>query len=116
VRAALDADRALTLSRRHGQRGWEAWTLRLLGEIVVGQAPLDLAAAEARFRDAVTLAAELEMRPLLAHCRFGLGTASARAGKKELARTDLNAALDEYRAMAMPHWVTRAQSLLSGVA
>jgi DNA-binding SARP family transcriptional activator len=115
-KAASTAARALTLSRDHGQRGWEAWTLRLLAEIAARQDPLDLAAAEAYFRDAQALAGKLGMRPLLAHCRLGLGTAYARAGKKELARTVLAAALGEYCAMAMSYWVTRAESLLSGFA
>jgi DNA-binding SARP family transcriptional activator len=114
--AAVTAHRAFALSRQHGQRGWEAWARRGLADIAGREAAFDLAAVETRFRDAVALAHELEMRPLLAHCRCGLGTAYARADREELARTELEAALGEYRAMAMPYWVTRAESLLSHIA
>ena len=114
--AAVTAHQALTLSRRHRQRGWEAWARRGLADITARKEPFDLATVETRFRDAITLAHELEMRPLLAHCRCGLGTAYAGANRKELARTELESALGEYRAMAMPYWVTRAESMLSDIS
>lgn len=50
------------------------------------------------------------MRPLAAHCRLGLGTVYRRAGDGARARTETAAALDAYRAMQMPHWITRAKA------
>jgi tetratricopeptide (TPR) repeat protein len=65
--------RALELSRAHGQRGNEAHMCRLLGEIASrreeGAAPTD-----DLYRQSLTLATELGMRPLVAHCHRGLGT------------------------------------------
>ena len=68
------AERALKLARTHRQRGHEAWALRLLGEIAVRAEPPDPKSAESRYRQAIALARELEMRPLLARCCQGLGT------------------------------------------
>ncbi|HKB25637.1 MAG TPA: AAA family ATPase, partial [Methylomirabilota bacterium] len=113
--AARTAARALTLSRQHGQRGWEAWALRLHGELAARREPLDLAAAEAHFRAAAALAGDQGMRPLLAHCRLGLGTACGHAGMADRARAELAAALAEYRAMEMPYWRDRAAAELAKV-
>jgi DNA-binding SARP family transcriptional activator len=108
--AARAAERALAMSRRHGQRGWEAWTLRLQGEVAMGCDPQDVERAEASFRAAGALGQELAMRPLRAHCRLGLGVVYRRAGKRDRAREEIDAALAEYRAMDMPYWLARAEA------
>jgi hypothetical protein len=110
--AARCADSALELARRHGQRGWEAWALRLHAETAARREPSDLTTVEARFAAATALAAELAMRPLLAHCRLGSGRAYARADVKDRAREELQSALDEYRAMDMPYWREHAERAL----
>src|SRR3989442_2374014 len=97
--AAQCAESALELARRFGQRGWEAWALRLDAQVAARREPLDVASIEARFGEAAALASELGMRPLLAHCRLGLGTVCARDGMKERAREEVTAALAGYRAM-----------------
>ena len=68
--ASETAGVGLELSRKHMERGHEAWCLRLLGEIASrGGRPKD---AEIHLREAIALAAALGMRPLLAHCHLGL--------------------------------------------
>ena len=74
------AQRALEQAREHTERGNEAWALHLLGEIAAQHTPPDVATAEAHYRAAMTLATELGMRPLLAHCHLGLGTLAGRTG------------------------------------
>jgi len=64
----------------------QAWALRLLGEIASRSDPPDVEPAEGRDRQALALAAELGMRPLLAHCHFGLGKLYRRTGKRERAQ------------------------------
>ena len=108
--ASRVAGDALTLARKLGERGWEAWTLRLVGEIALECSPAD---AEPHYREASTRATELGMRPLLAHCRLGLGKAYARAGMKERAREEHEAALGAYRAMEMAYWCTRVEHALA---
>ena len=43
------ANRALTLTREHGERGNEAWALRLLGEVVSQAHQPDMATAEGQY-------------------------------------------------------------------
>ena len=64
------------------------------------------------YRQALALADELGMRPLLAHCHFGLGILYNRIGRPEQARTELSAAIELYRAMEMTFWLERAETAL----
>ena len=68
------AERALALAREHQERGHQAYALRLLGDIAAQREPPECEQAEAYYHQALTLAEELGMRPLLAHCHLGLGT------------------------------------------
>jgi tetratricopeptide (TPR) repeat protein len=95
------AQHALDLSREYQQRGYQADVLRLLGEIAAHHTPPEVAQAEAYYRQALALAAELGMRPLQAHCHRGLGTLYTTGGKVEQARTELAMAIELYRTMAM---------------
>ena len=54
------------------ERGHEAWALRLLGEIAVRADSPDPEAAVTYYAQALALAGELGMRPLVAHCHRGL--------------------------------------------
>src|SRR5262249_26604911 len=60
---------ARDLPRSPGSRGTEAIALRLLGETMA----CDAKAASDHYSAALSQAAELCMRPLAAHCHFGLG-------------------------------------------
>ena len=50
--ALLSAQRALALTRTHGERGYQAYALRLLGDIHAQHEPPDDALAETHYRDA----------------------------------------------------------------
>ena len=103
------ADRAVMLTRQRGERGDEAWALRLLGEIASHPDRLDVATAEAHFGAAMALASERDMRPLVAHCRFGLGTLYGRTGDRARAQEHLTAATRMYREMDMPFWLEKSE-------
>jgi len=60
--ARARADRAVMLARGRGNAGYEAWALRLLGDVTMHRARLDVATAAAHYGAAMTLAAELDMR------------------------------------------------------
>jgi tetratricopeptide (TPR) repeat protein len=107
--------RALEHSRAHKERGHEAWALRLLGEIHAQQDPPAVESAEESYRQALSLASELEMRPLQAHCHRGLGLLYAKSGPREDARADLSAAIDLYRAMEMTFWLPQTEATLAQV-
>jgi class 3 adenylate cyclase/tetratricopeptide (TPR) repeat protein len=107
------AERGLEDARHQGERGTEAWALRLLGEIAARAEPPEVEEAEARYREALALAEELGMRPLVAHCHLGLGTLYQRVGRGEPARAELAAAIELYRAMEMPYWLEKAERTLT---
>jgi tetratricopeptide (TPR) repeat protein len=110
--ASQQARHVLERSRDLKQRGHEAYTLRLLSEIAAQRQPPDTEAAVAAYRQAMTLADELGMRPLATHCHLGLGTLYARTGRREQARAELSAAMARYRAMDMTFWLSRAEAAL----
>jgi tetratricopeptide (TPR) repeat protein len=107
------AERALKLSCDHQERGNQAWALRLLGEVRSHQDPPQVKPAETCYREALALASELGMRPLVAHCHLGLGALYNQMGWLEQARPELSAAIELYRAMEMAFWVTRAEAILA---
>ena len=72
--ASAVAERALAFTRADKGRGNQAWTLRLLGEIASHRDPPEIEPADTHYQEALTLATELGMRPLQAHCHRGLGT------------------------------------------
>jgi tetratricopeptide (TPR) repeat protein len=109
------AERALALTREHQERGNEAYALRLLGEIAAYRTPPDVDQAAAHYRQALALAEELGMRPLQAHCHFGLGTLYAATGQREPARAELATAIAMYRAMEMTFWLPQAEAALAQV-
>jgi class 3 adenylate cyclase/tetratricopeptide (TPR) repeat protein len=108
---AVDAaDRALNLSREHKERGFEAWVLRLLGEIASNQNPPDVETAEHNYRQATSRAEELGMRPLVAHCHLGLGKLYRRTGDRQQAREHLATATTMYREMDMRFWLEQVDA------
>jgi class 3 adenylate cyclase/tetratricopeptide (TPR) repeat protein len=109
------AVQALDLARTYKERGHEAWVLRLLGEIAAHGDPPQVEPAEAYYCQALTLADDLGMRPLLAHCHYGLGALYLKAGRLEPARLELTAAIALYRAMDMTFWLPQAEAALAQV-
>ena len=106
------AEHAVTLARERGERGQEAWALRLLGEVVAHQKAPDVATAETHFGFAMTLATELGMRPLIAHCHLGLGTLYRGSGDHAKAQEHLTIAATMYREMDMGFWLQKAEAEL----
>jgi class 3 adenylate cyclase/tetratricopeptide (TPR) repeat protein len=104
---------ALARAREHKERGAEAWTLRLLGDIAMHRDPLEAEAAEAHYRQALALAEELGMRPLQAHCHLGLGMLYGKIGQLEGARAELSTASELYRAMEMTFWLHPVEAALA---
>jgi tetratricopeptide (TPR) repeat protein len=107
------AARVLVLSSERQERGYQAYALHLLGEIVARRVPPEVEQAEAFYHRALALANELGMRPLLAHCHFGLGILYNRIGHPEQARAELSAAVELYRAMEMTFWLEHVEAVLA---
>jgi tetratricopeptide (TPR) repeat protein len=109
------AEHALAHARAHHQRGHQAYALRLLGDIAARRDPPESAQAEAHYRQALALANELGMRPLVAHCHLGLGNLYLKSRRRDEARAELSAAIELYRAMEMTFWLPEAQRALAEV-
>ena len=107
--AADFASRALDLAREHDERGHQAWALRFLADVTAHREPTGTGAAE-RYRQALGLADELGMRPLVAHCRFGLGRLHRRTGSLHEAQEHFTTAATMYREMEMRLWWEQAEA------
>jgi hypothetical protein len=107
--AASHALESLTLARRLGARGYEAHALCLTGDIAATAGAED---AEGYYRQAMTLAEHRDMRPLVAHCHFGLGRLHRRRGDPEHAQQHLTTAMAMYHEMGMTYWPEQAEAEL----
>jgi tetratricopeptide (TPR) repeat protein len=102
--------RALELSRQRGERGHEAYALRLIGEIAWRRDADDLPAAEEPYQRALALAEELGMLPLAAHCHLGLGALYRGGDRRTQAEEHLAVAAAAFRDMDMRFWLERAEA------
>jgi class 3 adenylate cyclase/tetratricopeptide (TPR) repeat protein len=109
------SDRVLQLCRERGERGYEAWVLRFLGEVALHHDTFDLIEAEGHYRQSLAVAGELSMRPLVVHCHFGLGMLCQRLGKRDEAQEHLNTATAMYGEMGMHFWLEQAQAELNRI-
>ena len=114
--AALAGRRARDLAREKGERGNEGWALHLLGEAGAQLEPGTSAEAERHYQDAMKLAQELEMRPLLARCHLGLGQLYRRTGKRQEAMEHLTTAMLMHREMGLRFWLEQAEAEMGELA
>ena len=113
--AAPAALRGLAAAQEHKERGVEGYALRLLAEIATQADPPNADQAERYYQQALALAEELGMRPLVAHCHLGLGTLYRKIGRGEDAQAELTTAAKLYREMEMTFWLEKAQAALGQV-
>jgi tetratricopeptide (TPR) repeat protein len=107
VEAEQMAMRALERAQSQEQRGNEARVRWVLGEIAARSAPAE---ADGRYRSALALARELDMRPLVAHCHLGLSKLYRRTGKRQDTQEHLTLAITMYRKMDMRLWLEQAEA------
>jgi len=111
--ALATATEALDLCRARDERGREAYALRLLGKITAARDPVDFQTVDDYYRQAIELARQLGMRPLMADCHLSLGILYNKMGNLDQARSEISAAIDLYRAMRMTSWLSRAEAALA---
>jgi class 3 adenylate cyclase len=102
--------RAIEFCERHP--GYGADALHLLGEIASHPERFDAETAEARYRAALARATSGNMRPLIAHCHFGLGKLPERRGRPDQTCAHLATATAMYREMAMPFFLQQAEAAM----
>jgi DNA-binding SARP family transcriptional activator len=111
--AAAYARWALPHARGRSERRLEALALWLLAGIAARRDPPDLPDSQASYLEALTLAAQLGMRPLVAHCHLGLGNLYRRTGRWQKAQEHLGTATAMYREMDMQFWLEQAKAEIS---
>src|SRR5207248_11126458 len=110
-RDALEAaTRGIERGRSTRHAAHEAWAAWALGEAESHRDPVNAEDAVAAYRQAMALAEERGMRPLLAHCHLGLGRLQRRLGKPHQAREHLTTAAAMYREMQMALWLEPAEA------
>ena len=82
--------------------------LQLLGDIETHPDVLDAERGQDCYADALALAEERGMRPLVAHCHLGLGRLHRATGDGARAREHLVTAAAMYREMDMRFWLQEA--------
>jgi class 3 adenylate cyclase/tetratricopeptide (TPR) repeat protein len=101
------AKRAIECARG-GFHGHMAYTQHLLGDIAAHPARFNPEEGEDCYRQALRIATDRRMRPLVAHCHLGLGRLYLRTGKREEAGQHLTEAMTLYREMDMTFWLEQA--------
>jgi tetratricopeptide (TPR) repeat protein len=104
------AQQAVSLAQRHQERSHEAWSLRLLGEIASRRDRPAVERAEGYYQEALALAGDLGMRPLVAHCHLHLGKLFRNTDQQVQAREYLMTAATMYREMDMHPWLDQAEA------
>jgi class 3 adenylate cyclase/tetratricopeptide (TPR) repeat protein len=109
--AEREAVQAVALARAKGERGIEARILHLMGEVGLRRDAPRPSAIDA-YRGALSLATELDLRPLAALCHLGIGKFHQRTGAAERAREHLITAAAMLRSMEMRLWLEEAEARL----
>jgi len=102
------ADRAVEYSPRHP--GFAAHGHHLLGDIAAHPDQFDAEGAKVHYQESLALAEPRGMRPLVAHCRLGLGKLLWHTGKQQEAREHLTTATTMYREMDMRFYLEQAET------
>jgi class 3 adenylate cyclase/tetratricopeptide (TPR) repeat protein len=90
--------------------GFAAHALHLLGDIAIHPEEFDIEEGELHYRKALALAEPRGMRPVIAHCHFGLGKLYQRTGISAQAREHLTTATTMYREMDMRFYLEQAEA------
>ena len=104
-------NRSLELSQTHGQHAQKAEALVVRGAIASAGDTPDPELAHGSIDEALVVAEQLKMRPLVAHCHLGLGKLYRRTGKREQAQEHLTTATTMYREMGMTYWLEKAEAM-----
>ena len=82
----------------------------MLGNIAAHPDRVEIDTAQEHYRQALALAEELGLRPLMARCTLGLAVLYRRAGKRQQVREHLTIATTIYREMGMRFWLEQAEA------
>jgi tetratricopeptide (TPR) repeat protein len=101
--ATETVSRALKLSDKREERGFETWAMLVMARI--NDAAERMEEAKQWYRRALQSASNLSMRPLVAHCHKGLANSYLRSGNEKEAQLKNKTALEIYRSLGMTYWL-----------
>ena len=104
------AERAVKHASASQEPGHRAYALRLLGKVTAHQDSPEIEPAAHHYRQALALAEELGMRPLVAHGHLDLGKLYRRTGRPEEALEHCTTATAMYHEMDMTYWLEQAEA------
>jgi len=110
------ANRALDLALQAKERGYQAWVLKLLGDIAAYGERKETEQPARYYREALSLATDLGMQPLEAHCHLSLGELFAQISQSDKARKELSTAIELYRLMEMTAGLREVEIALAKIA
>jgi tetratricopeptide (TPR) repeat protein len=113
--ALAEAERGREVGVDSGERRADATYHHLAGVIAARRDPPLADVAEEHFRRGLTLADELGIRPIRAHCHLELGTLYRDVRRRERAGEELTTARAMYDEMGMHDALTRACAALAGL-
>jgi predicted ATPase/class 3 adenylate cyclase len=114
--ALKHAKQAVALATETKEQGYQAWALKLLGDIAARKNSPGPEPPAEYYNRALALAKELGMRPLEAHCHMGLGSLYVATDKRERAHAEFSTAKELYDIMGMPFWLMQAEVALKPLA
>jgi tetratricopeptide (TPR) repeat protein len=115
-KAVKTAEEALRVFRQTEEICFGAWAIYVMAKIQSETGSEQIGQATHTYRRAISLAEELKMRPLLAHCHLDLGKFYNGRGEIKKARSELMKAIDLYRSLDMRFWLPKTEALLSEVS
>jgi hypothetical protein len=86
--------------------------MKLMADIAAQGDEAEFAKADDFYNRGMSVAVELGMRPLEAHCHFGLGKLHLKAAHSKAAKRELTKAVALYREMDMRFWLAKAELAL----
>ncbi|MGD2099005.1 MAG: hypothetical protein PVG35_15615 [Desulfobacterales bacterium] len=95
--------RALKLSNKREERGFEAWAKFVKAGI--NDAADQFKEAGQWYRSALRQASNLSMRPLVANCHKGLANSCLHLGNIKEAQLEDEMAVEIYRSLGMAYWL-----------
>ena len=114
--ALKHAKQALALAIETKEQGYQAWALKLLGDIAARKNSPGSEPPAEYYNRALALAKELGMRPLEAHCHMGLGGLYVATDTRERAHAEFSTAKELYDSMGMTFWLMQAEVALKPLA
>jgi len=90
--------------------------MRAHATILASMNTINTKGAEGDFHRALTLATELGMRPLVAHCHAGLAALYRRASREREVEEHFITAMSMYREMEMQFWLEKTTKHLGMLA